>query len=145
MKIEIILNSDIKEKVVKIYTNKIDDEIKSLEKYLQNSSLDKIICYTEKGIKLLSYSSIYRIYSLDKKTIVRTKDEEYTTKTPLQEIEICLPKKFIKISRSEVINLDYVENLDLSFRGTIEVKMKNGDVTYLARRRMKDFKEALGI
>ena len=43
------------------------------------------------------------------------------------------------------MNLDYVEKLDLSFTGTIALKMKDGKVTYVSRRNIKKFKEILGI
>ncbi len=53
--------------------------------------------------------------------------------------------KFIKISRYEIINLDYVKKLDLSFKGTIAVEFKNGSISYVSRRYLKEFKKALGF
>lgn len=70
----------------------------------------------------------------------------YTTRLRLYQLEDRLPKKqFIKISRSEIVNLDYVKSLDLSFSGTIALELKNGQVTYVSRRSLKNFKEALGL
>ena len=51
----------------------------------------------------------------------------------------------MRISRFDIINLDYVKKLDLSFTGTIAVEMKNGDVVYVSRRNLRGFKEALGL
>lgn len=145
MKVEIILDTKLKEKIVKIHTDVIDEDVVNIEKYIRGLSSDKILAFYEDKIKLLDYNDIVRVFSLDKKTIIRTEDKEYFSRMSLGELEDRLPHQFIKVSRGETINLDWVNNLDFSIKGTIKIKMKNKDITYLSRRRMKDFKNALGI
>lgn len=145
MKIEIVLDPKIKQRVVKIYTDEIDEDIMNIEKYIRGKSSSKIVAYHEDEVILLDVSKVYRIFSLDKRTVIRTEKEEFFSRMSLAELEAKLPSDFIKISRSETINLDHVKNLDLSLKGTIEVVMKNGDTTYLSRRRIGEFKKSLGI
>ena len=52
---------------------------------------------------------------------------------------------FIRISKSEIVNLKMVDSLDLSFIGTICIKLKNGTNTYVSRRYVKKIKQILGI
>ena len=53
--------------------------------------------------------------------------------------------RFVRISNSEIINLNKTENFDLSFVGTIQVKLKNGDTTFVSRRYVSEIKKILGI
>ena len=54
-------------------------------------------------------------------------------------------RKFVRISNSEIINLNKTANFDLSFVGTIQVKLKNGDTTFVSRRYVSEIKKILGI
>ena len=64
----------------------------------------------------------------------------------LYEIEERLnPHQFVRISNSEIINLKRVDNFDLSFTGTICVKLSNGTTTYVSRRYVAKIKKILGI
>ncbi len=77
---------------------------------------------------------------------IKRKNGEYKSRIRLYELYERLNKnKFIKISRYEIINLDYVKKLDLSFKGTIAVEFKNGSISYVSRRYLKEFKKALGF
>ena len=49
------------------------------------------------------------------------------------------------ISKSEIINVDYINYLQLNRNGTIEIKFKNNDFTYSSRRYLKIMKEALKL
>ena len=47
--------------------------------------------------------------------------------------------------RKKIINLDQTANFDLSFAGTIQVKLKNGETTFVSRRYVSEIKKILGI
>lgn len=71
---------------------------------------------------------------------------EYTLHIRLYEIEERLNShQFVRISNSEIINLKRVDNFDLSFTGTICVKLSNGTTTYVSRRYVAKIKKILGI
>lgn len=149
MNIEVILDKIYKEVNVKIFSASYSKEVETIKEAIENlqkNPSEKIVAFKKDEIKILDYKEISRFYSENNKLYLDSKRERYLTKLRIYELEERLPRnKFIKISRSEIVNLDYVEKLDLSFTGTIALKMKDGKVTYVSRRNIKKFKEILGI
>lgn len=149
MNIEVILDKIYKEVNVKIFSASYSKEVETIKEAIENlqkNPSEKIVAFKKDEIKILDYKEIARFYSENNKLYLDSKRERYLTKLRIYELEERLPRnKFIKISRSEIVNLDYVEKLDLSFTGTIALKMKDGKVTYVSRRNIKKFKEILGI
>ncbi len=87
-----------------------------------------------------------RIYLNSGKVVAVTDKGEYVLRLRLYEIEnLLLTDQFIRISNSEIINLKKVNNFDLSFTGTICVKLSNGVTTYVSRRYVPKLKKILGI
>ncbi len=149
MNIEVILDEIYKEVNVKIFSASYSKEVETIKEAIENlqkNPSEKIVAFKKDEIKIIDYKEISRFYSENNKLYLDSKRERYLTKLRIYELEERLPRnKFIKISRSEIVNLDYVEKLDLSFTGTIALKMKDGKVTYVSRRNIKKFKEILGI
>ena len=146
MKVEIIIDESIEETNVKIYSNKYSKEVENIKDSLSETLLDKIVAFQSKEVFILSFDEIIRIYAQDKSVYIKTKDNTYTTRLTIYEFESKADKRnFIRISRSEIVNLDYVKRLDLSFTGTIAVEFVSGDVSYVSRRKLKEFKKALGL
>lgn len=146
MKIEIQIDDTVDETVVKIMANRYSDEIEHIKNRLLEPHHHKLSAFREDGVELLDYDEVVRIYSEDKKILLDTMNATYTTRLKLYELEERLGDlQFIAISRSEIINLNYVKRLDLSFTGTIAVEFKNGATSYVARRHLKNFKNALGL
>ncbi|MGT2862994.1 LytTR family DNA-binding domain-containing protein [Streptococcus gallinaceus] len=56
-----------------------------------------------------------------------------------------LPRDFLQISQSEIINLRYLDHLSLTGNGLVKIVLKNGAVTYSSRRYLKQIKEAIGL
>lgn len=146
MKVEIIIDESIEETKVKIYSNKYSKGVENIRDALSETLLDKIVAFQSKEVFILSFDEIIRIYAQDKSVYIKTKDNTYTTRLTIYEFESKADRRnFIRISRSEIVNLDYVKRLDLSFTGTIAVELANGDVSYVSRRKLKEFKKALGL
>ena len=146
MKVEIIIDESIEETNAKIYSNKYSKEVENIRDALSETLLDKIVAFQSKEVFILSFDEIIRIYAQDKSVYIKTKDNTYTTRLTIHEFESKADRRnFIRISRSEIVNLDYVKRLDLSFTGTIAVELANGDVSYVSRRKLKEFKKALGL
>lgn len=146
MKVEIIIDESIEETKVKIYSSKYSKEVENIRDALSETLLDKIVAFQSKEVFILSFDEIIRIYAQDKSVYIKTKDITYTTRLTIYEFESKADRRnFIRISRSEIVNLDYVKRLDLPFTGTIAVELANGDVSYVSRRKLKEFKKALGL
>ena len=146
MKVEVIIDESLDENKVTIYAKKYSKDIENIRDMLTDRLLDKIVAFYDKEIFILSFDEIIRIFAQDKEVFVKTNNKSYKVRLTLTELEKRLDKKkFIRISRSEIVNLDYVKRLDLSFTGTIAVELANGDVSYVSRRKLKEFKKALGL
>lgn len=146
MKVEIIIDESLDENSVKIFTKEYSKEIESLRNMLEKNLIDKVVAFRDEEVFILSFDEIIRIYAEDKNVFVKTKSGLYKSRLNVYEFEARLDKnKFIRISRSEIVNLDYVKRLDLSFTGTIAVELKNGDISYVSRRNLKEFKRVLGL
>ena len=71
---------------------------------------------------------------------------EYVLRLRLYEAEGRLDsRRFVRISNSEIINLKKVSCFDLSFTGTICVKLSNHTMSYVSRRYVSKIKKMLGI
>ncbi len=146
MKVEIIIDESIEETEVKIYAKEYSKDVENIRDVLTEKLVDKIVAFRYKEVFILSFDEIIRIYAQDKSVYIKTKDNTYTTRLTIYEFESKADRRnFIIISRSEIVNLDYVKRLDLSFTGTIAVELANGDVSYVSRRKLKEFKKALGL
>ena len=146
MNVEIFIDENYPETTVKIYAQTYSKDLEWIKDQLLGHPQDKLTAFAGSEVQILSYKDILRFYSLDNKVYLDTMKSTYTTRLRLYQLEDRLPKKqFIKISRSEIVNLDYVKGLDLAFTGTIALELKNGQVSYVSRRSPKNFKEALGL
>lgn len=146
MKVEIIIDEALDENKVTIYAKKYSKDIENIRDMLTDRLLDKIVAFYDKEIFILSFDEIIRIFAQDGDVFVKANNKIYKVRLTLTELEKRLDKKkFIRISRSEIVNIDYIKRLDLSFIGTIAVEFTNDEVSYVSRRRLKDFKKILGL
>ncbi|KXO17051.1 LytTR family transcriptional regulator [Peptoniphilus sp. GNH] len=146
MKVEIIIDDSLEETCVKIYSKEYTSEIEDLKEKIMMQNKDIISAFKDDKVFLIKANEIYRIYSQDQDVFIESKDDLFKSKLRLYEFEKILNKKrFVKISRSEIINLSHVKKLDLSFLGSICVEMKNGKISYVSRRNIKKFKESIGL
>lgn len=78
---------------------------------------------------------IIRVYTQERKLVIWTRDGAYYVKSTLRELEETLDEEwFVRISRYEIINLNWVSDFDLTFRGTIKVVFEDGSSAWVARR-----------
>lgn len=77
---------------------------------------------------------------------MKTKDREYIVRYRLYELaKILDTSKFLRISNSEIVNIDYVRKLDTSFNGQIVLETIYGDKSYVSRTYLQKFKKILEI
>lgn len=148
MNIELDIDeSYIKPKAV-IHTKEITDEVTNALHILSNikDTANKLLGYKDGTIVPLDTNIIVRIFSENQKTYCETKKETLIIKLPLYKIEDLLSSSnFIRISQSEIINFNEVENLNMTYSGTILILFKSGNKSYVSRRYIKKIKDYLGI
>ena len=146
MKIEVRLDATCEETTVVIYTNRVADEVQNLARRLSQDAPQVIVGFLEEEAMLLSQEEIYRVFAESGKVFAETENGRYQLRLRLYELEERLDgKRFVRISNAEIVNLGMVRGFDLSFAGTICVRMKNDTVTYVSRRYVSKIKQVLGI
>ncbi|WP_235860767.1 LytTR family DNA-binding domain-containing protein [Peptoniphilus porci] len=146
MDFEIIIDENFHEPKTVIYTNEITEDVLRVKNFVLENSDNLLIGFFGSKIKILKPSKIYRIYTEDSKIFAESIDEKYLIKKRIYQLEDELKsKKFVRISNSELINLNLVESFDLSYSGTISVRMRNNSTTFVSRRYVKKIKNILGV
>lgn len=93
---------------------------------------------------LLLQGDFLRFYADGKGVSAQTAEEIFTVRLRLYELEERLDQtRFVRISNSEIINLDRVTAVDLSLSGTICMTLDGIVKAYVSRRYVKKIKEVL--
>lgn len=146
MDVEIKLDKSCAQPHIIILTDKITDEITELVQRLSDDSPKVITGCIDDKLVILNPDDIVRIFACDGKVTAVTDSKEYTLKIRLYEAEERLSKNsFVRISKSEIINIRKIKCFDLSITGTVCVTMKNGNTAYVSRRYVSKIKKILGV
>ena len=146
MQIKIEFNKAYKEPEIIILTDKMTDDIHRIFKMLSDEKSQIIAGIKNDRVEVLEPNDIIRVYANSKKVFAVTDKGEYMLRLRLYEAEERLSlNQFVRISKSEIINLKKVNNFDLNFAGTICVRFFNNEVTYVSRRYVSEIKKVLGV
>lgn len=146
MKIEIRIDENYKENKIIVEANKLTDEMSEVIETLKTIEQKKLKVFLDEEIYFVDEKDIEAIYSNDKKIYVKTSDKEYLSKNRLYELESILSKNdFIRISNSEIINLNKVKSINTKIMGSIVITFYSGYKTYSSRRYINKIKEILKI
>ncbi len=119
MKFHLILNPDAEESVTVIAHQKtpLTDAIESL---VCNPSVELIGYKDGMGIKL-SPEEIHCLLAEDDKIYALTESEKLQLNGRLYQWEEQLPRRFVRINRSVIANLDQIRRFDATVSGTMQV------------------------
>jgi two-component system LytT family response regulator len=99
-------------------------------------------------VEFVELSRVTHFFAADKLTYAATAAKNYVVDHTIQELEQKLdPRKFIRIHRATLLNLDSVYDLHAMFAGRMLVRLKDEKKTELtvSRDRVKPLKQRLGI
>ncbi len=146
MKFEIKLDENCLETKVIIVAEKMTEEITELMQRISEENSQGIVGFDGDVVQILEQTDIFRIYAAVGKVFAVTNKKEFVLRLRLYEIEERLNNKgFVRISNSEIINIEKAKKFDLSTVGTICVSLSNGNVSFVSRRYVKKIKKTLGI
>lgn len=145
MKILTETDSRYEEIELHVCSNALTDEVRAVVGELHEIYDYNIPGTDEAGNKrMIRRAEILSAYSEGQRVIIRTIDGRYVVKKKLYELETELgDTSFIRISKSEIVNIHKIKSLDLSITGTIRLVMKTGYETYVSRRNVAKIKEKL--
>ena len=145
MKIKTEINSKYSEIELHICSSEISDEVRRITGELHMMYDESLTGTDEKGNRrILRPGEIVSFYSEGQRVIALGEEERYVIPSKLYELEEELTQShFIRISKSEIVNIRKIKSLDMSVSGTIKITMKNGHETYVSRRNVSKLKERL--
>ncbi len=146
MQLEVKIDGSCMEPKVIILTAAMTEDVKTILNKLSEQAPQILSGSKDNKIEVIEQADLIRIYASSGKVFAATRKGEYALRLRLYEIEERLPPhQFVRISNSEIINLKKVDHFDLSFTGTVCVKLANGTITYVSRRYVSKLKKILGI
>ena len=146
MEVELKLEPGRQEPMVVILAGAETEDLLRLARELAGLALDPIPVWEGECTKRLPQGDFLRFFSDGKGVSAQTGEETYTVRLRLYELEERLdPRRFVRISNSEIVNLDKVTALDLSLTGTICMTLNGTVHAYVSRRYVKKIKETLGL
>ena len=144
---KILTETDKKYEEIELHVcnNALTDKVRAIVGELHEIYDYNITGTDETGNKrLIRRAEILSAYSEGQRVIVLTANGRYVVQKKLYELESELgDTNFIRISRSEIVNIRKIKSLDLSITGTIRLVMKTGYETYVSRRNVAKIKEKL--
>lgn len=147
MKVEVQIDPGLDEPVIILRVPSPTGEVEALVQKLRAAALPRpFTVYREREPVRVSRAAVLRFYAEDKGVFCQTDKGVYTVRARLYELEGELEgTRFVRVSNSEIVNLDRVAALDLTLTGTIKMTLEGGTVCWVSRRYVKKIKQALGL
>jgi two-component system, LytTR family, response regulator len=114
----------------------------------QPSYPERVASRTGERVELIDLARVTHFFARDKLTYAATAAKNYVVDHTIQELEQKVdPRKFVRIHRATLVNLDYVHELHSWFAGRMMVRLKDEKHTELSvsRDRVRALKERLGL
>ena len=112
-----------------------DDQILSLIEKLSTRESVKLTVLDRNNCSCVIGEDDIVFVSADGKNVrVTATSGIYCAKQSLQSIEELLSRKFLRVSRFELINLSMVQKYDFTIGGTLRIEFNNGMETWASRR-----------
>lgn len=133
------------EEEVRLLLHKETPELSVLKEYIEEERYRPqfLLCYKEKELCRIHFSSVFYIESVQEIQYVHTKQEVYTTKQRLYVLERELPENFVRVSKSALLNMEQVERYKPLTGGLMFAIFPSGDGTYISRKYVKDLRERI--
>ncbi|WP_129409101.1 LytR/AlgR family response regulator transcription factor [Marinitoga lauensis] len=120
------------------------ETVNRIEEAFKDTKLSKIAVENKNEIIFLDFEEVYYFEYFEKKILVRTNNEEYVLKhfKNLNKLEKELPDNFLRIHKSYIINLNYIDKL---IKDLNSLQMKNNKIIPIGKTHMKDVRNMLNI
>ena len=99
-------------------------------------------------VHFLDLNTITHFFAEDKLTYAATEEKNWVVDRSITELEQRLdPRRFVRVHRSTLVNLNYVDELFPWFGGRMVLRLRDGRKTEItvARERLKELKERLEL
>ena len=106
----------------------------------------KLYAKKDNEMFLINSSDVLYFDSVDNRTFLYTNDDVMEIKQKLYELEdILSDKDFVRISKSQIVNINQIRSLKPELNRTILVTLFNGERLYISRKYVKIIRNMLSI
>ncbi len=96
--------------------------------------------------EIIHYTKIIYIESFGHEIILHTLDKSYQIREKLYELEGMLSEKsFIRINKSQIVNIKAIKEIKPTFNSRIILLMKNSETLTVTRNYGPSFKRSIGL
>lgn len=124
MKLRLEVDENLVENEIFIRCTEMTDEILHLQKQLQEilHTSAQMAVYQGDTEYYLKLSEIIFLETAESTVAVHTKDQIYSTKQRLYELEEILPSSFMRVSKSTILNCTKIRGIKKNITGSSEVE-----------------------
>lgn len=143
MKIRIDIEEDLTENEVIIKCSQVDDTIARIQSAITaiSTSQEKFIFYKEDTEYYLSLDKILFFETEGSQIYAHTRKDVYQTKYRLYELENLLPKNFLRVSKSTILNINHIFSITRNLTASSEVQFEGTHKqVYVSRNYYKQLK-----
>lgn len=126
-------------------TKKVEELYNTINHIVNYDSVE-FPCFDGYDIISVPLNKITHFFTMDKKVYIENNIQTLEVKKRLYEIEDFLSEKkfnqFIRVSKTSIVNFEYVKKIDMNISGLIFLVMETGKKISISRRyyfRIKDF------
>ncbi|MBN2797496.1 MAG: LytTR family transcriptional regulator [Clostridia bacterium] len=146
MKFELDINPSYIEVKVVIQAPKMNTEVSSIIDKIESLNSVIISGKQETQIYVLDAMEIDCFYTLGRKVYASTSEQTFEVKQKLYELEEIVPKdRFIRISKSAIVNILKIHKINMSFNGSLVVQFKNKKEEIISRRYVNAVKKFINL
>ena len=111
------------------------------------ASGQRTVCgWREDELHRLKLSEVFYFEVVDERAFVYTRTEVFEAKEKLYEFErLCAGSALFRCSKSMILNVDRIDNVQPSLSGRFEAVLSNGEKVVVSRRYVAELKRMLGV
>ena len=136
MKINIDVDESLEQDSITIHCREITDEILELQRSLAGKSVGqlRISAFQDDVEHFLELKTIIFMESEGNYILIHTPKEIYKTRQKLYELEELLPRDFVRVSKSTIVNTMRISAIKKNITGASEISFSNSTKTAFASR-----------
>ncbi len=144
MKVSLNIDNEFKEAKITIETPELNSSVQEILDFIKGRETEFLIGKDGEMQHILKPDDIHYFHTENESVVAVTTIGTYKLKEKLYELEEILPSnKFIRLSKSVIVNLHELSRFEASFNGTLCVYFKSGAKEYVSRTYVNTGKEAL--
>lgn len=143
MRIRIEVDKNIMETEITIKVKELNEKVYEIQNILTNffSRGKQVIFYKEEKEYYIPLDDILFFETEDNSIYGHTIDNMYEVKFKLYELEEVLPIKFIRVSKSTIVNVNKISSITRNITSSSMIEFQNTHKkTYVSRHYFKDLK-----